>query len=131
MPQGAARKGIGDTMGFTVGNAQINGTYLQGEIITTRAEIEAVFGPPNYEDSDPTDKVITEWDITFDDGTVATIYDWKRYDEGPVGMHESYSWHIGGASNDAVDYVLAALRGAEYDSLPHTFHGERLFSYMD
>lgn len=119
MPQGAARKGIGDTMGFTVGNAQINGTYLQGEIVTTRAEIEAVFGPPNYE-GDPTDKVITEWDITFDDGTVATVYDWKRYDEGPVGMHESYSWHIGGASNDAVDYVLAALRGAEY-----------VFDYMD
>jgi hypothetical protein len=108
MPQGAARKGIGDTMNFTVGNAQINGTFLQSDIERTRAEIEAVFGPPNYE-GDTYDKVFTEWDITFDDGTVATIYDWKRYDDGPVEMHERYNWHIGGASSLAVDHVLAAL----------------------
>ena len=97
-------------MTFTVGNAAIDFTSMQGEIIATRAELVAVFGEPNYT-GDMFAKVQTEWDLTFTDGTVATIYDWKRYEDGPAGLREAYSWHIGGHTASAVDRVLGALRG--------------------
>jgi translation initiation factor IF-1 len=29
----------------------------------------------------PGDKVTIEWGIRFEDGTIATIYDWKRYEK--------------------------------------------------
>lgn len=97
-------------MNFTTGNADINGTHLQGEFVSTRREIEAVFGKPNFEDGCGYDKVTTEWDITFSDGTVATIYDWKRYEMGAPTMDEYENWHIGGKVGRAVDLVLAALK---------------------
>ncbi len=89
--------------------ADANGTHLIGEVIITRREIEAVFGAPTYEVNDPFDKVTTEWIIAFDNGVVATIYDWKRYEAGAPGMDESYDWHIGGRNSDAQDAVLKAL----------------------
>lgn len=94
-------------MKFTTGNADINGTHLQGTFWGTRREIEAVFGKPNFEDEG--DKVTTEWDITFANGTVATIYDWKRYEYGAPAMDEEEEWHIGGRTGDAVDQVLSAM----------------------
>lgn len=89
--------------------ADANGTHLLGEIMITRREIEAVFGAPTYEVDDPFDKVTTEWIIAFDNGVVATIYDWKRYESGAPGMDEKYDWHIGGRNFDAKDAVLDAL----------------------
>lgn len=94
---------------FTTGTASVNGTHLQGSVMTTRARIEAVFGAPTYDTDDAYDKVMTEWVIAFDNGTVATIYDWKRYESGPVGMDELYDWHIGGHNSDAVTKVKALL----------------------
>lgn len=95
---------------FTTIEADINGTSLQGEIVTTRAEIEAVFGQPTYSTQDEWEKVTTEWDITFSDGTVATIYDWKRYEMGAPKMYESYGWHIGGRTHYAVSLVTQAMK---------------------
>ena len=95
---------------FTTGpGISVNGTHLQGSVLTTRARIETVFGAPTYDTDDAYDKVMTEWVIAFDNGTVATIYDWKRYESGPVGLDELYDWHIGGASPDAVTKVKALL----------------------
>lgn len=82
---------------FTTGNADINGTCLQGYVETTYARIVEVFGEP----TSGGDKTTAEWDITFDDGTVATIYDWKEYST-PKGY---YDWHIGGHSKWAVELV--------------------------
>lgn len=71
-----------------------NGTSLQGEIVTTYAELCQIFGQPNYGPDADMDKTTCEWALQFEDGTVATIYDWKtRYT--PRG---DYSWHIGGDS---------------------------------
>ena len=39
--------------------------------------------------------------LRFEDGTVATIYDWKE-DETPLG---DYDWHIGGKTPRAFDRV--------------------------
>lgn len=91
-------------MQFTTENVDVNGTSLRGYIKTTRAAIEAVFGAP---DETYDDKVTTEWDIQFEDGTIATIYDWKL--GFAPGMDEKYEWHIGGKSFDAVERVEQAL----------------------
>lgn len=85
----------------------INGTSLMGYVTTTRAHIESVFGEPTSWGIG--DKVTTEWGILFDNGTVATIYDWKRYEEGQPEMDEVYEWHIGGGNLEAVTYVKEAL----------------------
>jgi len=109
-------KGASD-MAFDMSLDYANGTCLQGRIDITRARIEEVFGAPLYDSTDNDEKVMTEWGIMFDDGTCATIYDWKRYEMGAVGFHEVYDWHIGGTSHDAMDKVTAVLlkRGGERD----------------
>lgn len=96
-------------MKFTVSeDVDINGTSLRGEVVATRKQIEAVFGKPTYR-GDRYDKVTCEWDVEFEDGTVASIYDWKRYSDGSPKMSEEYEWHIGGATELAVEYVKACL----------------------
>jgi hypothetical protein len=92
----------------------IDGTSLQGEISTTKAQLIATFGAPNWETTfDPIfhtgEKVTTEWAFVFEDGTLATIYDWKRYEQGSPDLNEVYSWHIGGFSPLAVERVTQAL----------------------
>lgn len=91
-------------MKFT-NDANINGTSLKGYIKTTYAKLFDVFGEPYRGPDDAGDKVTCEWRIQFDDGTIATIYDWKL-DSTPF---EEYRWHIGGHDMDAVDRVLAAM----------------------
>lgn len=87
------------------------GTCLQGYTgKLTRAEIENVFGSPWESDGDGGDgKVTTEWIIRFEDGMLATIYDWKRYEQGAPRANELYDWHIGGETSDAVELVMNAL----------------------
>ena len=92
----------------------IDGTSLQGEISTTKAQLIETFGAPNWESSfDPTfhtgEKVTIEWAMVFEDGTLATIYDWKRYEEGTPDLNEVYRYHIGGMSPLAVERVTEAL----------------------
>lgn len=80
-----------------------NGTSLQGYVRTTYAQLVALFG----DGLGSGDKTTQEWVLEFDDGTVATIYDWKEY-ETPMGM---YDWHVGGTSKQAVWHVQDALDG--------------------
>lgn len=78
---------------------EIDGTSLRGEIVATRAELTAVLGEPiQYEGGD---KVTIEWGVRLG-STVATVYDWKRYEEGTPTDHEAYSYHIGGHDQKAV-----------------------------
>lgn len=84
------------------------GTSLRGRISTTRAKLSEVFGQPHFYGEG--DKVTTEWIIEFEDGTVATIYDWKRYELGIPGLNEIEEYHIGGFSFDAVDQVNEAMK---------------------
>jgi hypothetical protein len=79
-----------------------DGTSLQGYVTAYYHELVEVFGEP----TDSGDKVTAEWCLEFEDGTVATIYDWKEY-ETPMGR---YQWHIGGRNYDAVDRVISTLR---------------------
>ncbi|UOF82029.1 hypothetical protein [Caudoviricetes sp.] len=88
----------------------ISGTSLQGYIETTYKDLVKAFGNP---DIGPNvlerDKTTCEWGLLFDDGTVATIYDWK-VNYTPT---ESYYWHIGGKSEKAVDLVTKILQKSE------------------
>ena len=87
---------------------ETSGTYLQGYITTTRDELTRAFGEPIWE-CDYTEKVTIEWGVLFEDGTLATIYDWKRYEERELGQEEEYAYHIGGLSPRAVELVTATL----------------------
>ena len=82
----------------------VNGTSHQGEISETFENLLKVFGTPMGASDD--NKVDVEWNIMFNDGVVATIYNWKN---GPVSMGENgtnpvdiETWHIGGKTISAV-----------------------------
>lgn len=90
-------------MQFKTGRADINGTSLMGYVLTTYERIVEVFGEPTRSYGD---KTTAEWEITFADGKVATIYDWKE-EYTPMGLYE---WHIGGRSKEVVGRVQALLR---------------------
>ena len=74
---------------------EINGTSLQGYVVTTFAELLKTVGEPTRYDLD---KVTVEWGFKSRDGVVFTIYDYKEQ----VTPTEVYRWHIGGHTPDAV-----------------------------
>ena len=83
-------------------DADINGTSLKGYVITDYATLVEVFGQPDERNGD---KTTVAWFLQFEDGTIATIYDWKTY-ETPFGR---YDWHVGGKSHLAVSHVHDAI----------------------
>ena len=83
-------------------NANANMTGSKGEVQITFAELVEIFGPPDVGPNADLDKTTCEWALQFEDGTVATIYDWKT---SRTPMNE-YAWHIGGYSNDAYDRIM-------------------------
>lgn len=85
----------------------INGTSLKGDFYAYYHEIVEIFGEPDFGPNGQSGdgKVKCQWSLQFEDGTYATIYDWKE-PETPMGP---YSWHIGGKSYEAVDRVLETM----------------------
>ena len=59
------------------------------------------------------DKVSAEWNLKFEDGTIATIYDYKTNKKycGKTGIHKTNNndWHIGGCDINASILVKKAL----------------------
>jgi len=93
-------------MKFTNG-ANINMTGLKGEFPITFAELCEIFGPPDIGPNDrDMDKVTCEWKLQFEDGTVASIYDYKV---GYTPMGE-YEWHIGGHDAQAYTHVVDTIQ---------------------
>lgn len=85
------------------------GTHLVGYFDATRQQIEDVLGTPTFLCNEEWEKVNIEWGIQFEDGTVATIYDWKRYSKKELLPNEMYRWHIGGTGINAVKRVSQVL----------------------
>ena len=83
-------------------DAAFESSCLQGYITANYRELVAIFGEPETGDGY---KVQAEWSLKFEDGTYATIYDWKE------SMDPEYvtDWHIGGQSNMAVARVQEAV----------------------
>ena len=87
------------------------GTSLKGCVATTYATLVKAFGEPTFLGESGDGKVTAEWslEITDEDGDthVATIYDWKQYEDGtPYGL---YDWHIGGKDPIVVDAIIKAV----------------------
>lgn len=98
----------GKKMQFTLDPEQAYGTSLKGYVTSTLAQLIETFGEPEYFAEG--DKVTVEWVIVFDNGIVATIYDWKRYEMGRPALTEVFQYNIGGNDFEAVSLVKEALR---------------------
>ena len=66
-----------------------------------------MFGPPNYDQGSGDGKVQLEWEIKFDNGVRATIYDYKQYDYDPY--NEVDYWSVGGNSVSSAAEVYKAM----------------------
>ena len=88
-----------------IASEPLGGTWRQGFLTATYQDLVAVFGEPEQQYDE---KVQVEWCLTFTDGTVATIYDYRdcSYPESIT------NWHIGGRCEDAVARVMEAMAEA-------------------
>jgi len=68
------------------------------------------FGDPRDMTESGEDKVRAQWSVQFEDGTIATIYDWKWDDAVPVSAVNF--WNIGGVNAEAFDRVSEAVKAA-------------------
>ena len=91
-------------MKFT-NQANINMTGLKGEFPICYAELVEIFGAPDYGPNSDMDKTTCEWRLQFEDGTVASIYDYKV---GYTPMGE-YEWHISGHDAKAYTHVVDTI----------------------
>jgi len=87
-------------------------TGLIGYLDVSYSDLERVFGQPHINGS-PDGKTKAEWDIEFEDGTVATIYDYKS----GCDPAENSCWHVGGFKKVAIGRVTELLRefGVQFD----------------
>lgn len=92
-------------------NVDCGGTHFQGGIVATFADLKKKFGKPTESDGYKSD---AEWEIEFDNGVVATIYNWKNGKNycGASGIAKTKitNWHVGGESLEAVRLVKQALQ---------------------
>ena len=91
----------------------VDGTCLQGMAEATYNELVALFGKPILTKSEGAE-TDAEWLLQFEDGVVATLYNWKDGKNylGPCGKPTKRitHWHIGGRQGeDARERVLALL----------------------
>lgn len=87
-------------MGFKhLTGRSISGTCFMGRIEATEAQLLRTFGPPDELNGD---KTTMEWDLEFDNGVIATIYDYR-----------GDRWHVGGFDPAAVDMVKESLSVTE------------------
>jgi len=91
------------------------GTHLQGYIDTTYENIVSVLGKQHHHGDDY--KTDAEWNIKFEDGTIATLYNWKNglnycRDEG-LPLEDITEWNIGGHSPRAVALLTDLLKKSD------------------
>jgi major membrane immunogen (membrane-anchored lipoprotein) len=99
----------------------VNCTSLQGYINCTYDDLTATLGYP-LEDGFDDYKSDAEWTIEFDDGTVATVYNYKNGKNylGDEGTDVCYieQWHIGGRDETAVQKVQDLINGVARKDYP-------------
>ena len=101
-------------MKYTTQNVNINGTSLRGYITTDYDTLVKYLGEPNTGDEY---KIDAEWDIEFDDGRIATVYNYKdgRNYCGAEGLPVDAitNWHIGGNTDSAPVLVHSIINDVE------------------
>ena len=99
----------------------VNGTCLQGYINCTYDDITEVFGYPLEEGFDDY-KSDAEWLIVFEDGTRATIYNYKNGKNylGADGLHlcDMEQWNVGGYNGKALELVQDAINAKARKDYP-------------
>jgi hypothetical protein len=80
-----------------------DGTSLKGYLFTTYENLVNLLGQPLGGSADG--KTTCEWILEFDDGSVATIHDWKTGNT----PKEPYRWSIGGKTAKVIKLVEKAL----------------------
>ena len=87
------------------------GTSFQGRLDITYSELVRVFGEPLAEDDGY--KVDASWIIEFENGVVATIYNYKSgrnyLGERGLDIEDIVFWNIGGFSLEAFAQVSAQV----------------------
>ena len=92
-----------------VSDVTLFGTGKVGEIEATFDELQRVFGAPEITPAGDGDgKTRANWWLRSDDGTVASIYDWKE----STPLEALTTWHVGGRTHEALAHVLQALKDA-------------------
>lgn len=103
---------------------KVTGSYLLGYIDVSYQKLCAVFGPPNLKGS-ADGKVMAEWAIEFEDGEVATIYDFKTchtYCGNGLMPEQNTDWNIGGFNTVCVHRIhklIAAVTNQIHKSWIH------------
>lgn len=83
------------------------GSHFLGAFDSVKLEeLHEKFGSPMlYSDEEGDYKVKYQWCIEFEDGLIATIYDWK-VDYSKVSVHDQQmTWHIGGHDSRVMDRI--------------------------
>jgi hypothetical protein len=105
-------------MKFTTKNVNINGTSLQGYMQANFHDLVEIFGEPEDGDGYKTD---AEWHVKFEDGTIATIYNYKDGRNycgmSGIGLDEITDWHIGGFERKALQYITEAHHNGFFEFL--------------
>jgi hypothetical protein len=82
----------------------ISGTFYVASIDTTYQELVEIFGLPCSEKD--SEKTKASWCFEFEDGTIATIYDYKdEHDK----VEDVTDWHVGGHNDEAYLKILKIL----------------------
>ena len=92
-------------------NIDVNGTHFQGYIDVEYSVLKKIFGKPTSGEGYKTD---AEWEILFEDGNVATIYNWKNGKNylGREGTPKTKitHWNVGGLSKEVVERIQDILK---------------------
>jgi len=88
----------------------INGTSLKGKIYCSYYTLVSLFGQPTVGDEYKTD---AQWEVEFDDGTVASIYNWKNGKNycGADGLdvQDINEWNVGGRPYGVEDRIQQVI----------------------
>jgi len=99
---------------FTTNNIDPTGTSLRGHLIACYTDLILKLGEPTNDFDDS--KSDAAWHIRWNDGVIATIYNWKngKNYRGSQGLktEDILNWNIGGLTN-----------GVEVDRLNQLFIG--------
>lgn len=111
----------------------INGSFYQGEVFAKYYQLVELFGEPHEYFDDY--KCDAEWYIEFDDGVIATIYNWKNgrnycgFDAPHV--ENINEWNIGGFSIEAAGRIQQLCKPEPLDQNIHVTVSLRLRNGAD
>jgi len=84
---------------------ETNHSCFQDAIMASYRDLVTAFGKPRPGDGEKTD---VEWEIKFEDGTIATIYNWKNRND--LISKDIIKWNIGGFKERAAELVHDVLK---------------------